>query len=230
MISKFREGFLGWKLYAIKAEIMLTIKHSKHQCLVCSIWQMFFNWSLAVSIKTLFLRIYFITQQHQRVLHVLFDFSNQMYPIHKELFKQVLWNISSVAEYFSEDIFVKYPAFQRRPVIDMSLSEYKIQYFAFIVDDMQFESIEPTDSAFPLVAIALNVLCEPSFLIWQTLSGVESIKETPVHLPRQHSWRNKVMGNNAFCCSSTKRLQDTVVFFQDMPRLDSVKFFAELVY
>jgi hypothetical protein len=36
----------------------------------------------------------------------------------------------------------------------------------------------------PFWAIPLKVLCCFSLLLWQTLMGVESINEIPVHFPR----------------------------------------------
>lgn len=51
------EGFLSKKEYAAKADSILIMKLSKHLCLVCSIWHMFFNSSFTDSISALFLSI-----------------------------------------------------------------------------------------------------------------------------------------------------------------------------
>ena len=48
-------GFFSKKQYAAMAESELAIKLLKERCLECSIWAMFFNSSLTVSIKARFL-------------------------------------------------------------------------------------------------------------------------------------------------------------------------------
>ena len=48
-------GFFSKKQYAAIAESELAMKLLKERCLECSIWAMFFNSSLAVSIKARFL-------------------------------------------------------------------------------------------------------------------------------------------------------------------------------
>ena len=49
-------GFFGNIQYAAIAPSMFTIKLSKHLCQECSIWAIFFNSSLTVSIMALFLK------------------------------------------------------------------------------------------------------------------------------------------------------------------------------
>ena len=49
-------GFFGNKQYAVTAPNILTMKLSKHLCLVCSTWAMFLSSSFTVSMIALFLR------------------------------------------------------------------------------------------------------------------------------------------------------------------------------
>ena len=68
-----------------------------------------------------------------------------------------------------------------------------------------FESKELTDGIFPFVSQLFKCLVWFfSFYKVDTYSGVELIYEIPVHLPKQHIWRNKIMEINAFCCNSMK--------------------------
>ena len=53
----------------------------------------------------------------------------------------------------------------------------------------------------------LNTLLRLMRLFLQTLMGVESTKEIPVHSPRQQVFRNIVIGKMANCVSSVKRLR-----------------------
>ena len=63
---------------------------------------------------------------------------------------------------------------------------------------------------FPILAISLKTLLHLIRLFLQALIGVESIKEMPVHLPKQQVFMYKVKGKILDCISSTKRLYETV--------------------
>lgn len=57
-------------------------------------------------------------------------------------------------------------------------------------DDVQFETVEPSHSAFALAAHPLMVLWLWARFMWHDASGVESTIEMPVHFPNAHVWRN----------------------------------------
>ena len=48
-------------------------------------------------------------------------------------------------------------------------------------------------------------------LFLQTFNEVESANQMPVDLPKQHIFRNKLIGNKELCIISTKRLYETVL-------------------
>lgn len=55
MMSIFKDGFFGKRLYAMSPATRFEAKLSMHLCLVCSIWQRFLSSSLTVSTRALFL-------------------------------------------------------------------------------------------------------------------------------------------------------------------------------
>jgi hypothetical protein len=72
------EGFFGKKLYAANPASMLTIKLAMERWRECSIWQIFFNSSLIVSMMER-LRYNFVGVRHFKLA--------MMYAIDKEHFK-----------------------------------------------------------------------------------------------------------------------------------------------
>ena len=56
VLCTLMHGFFGNKQYAATAPNILTMKLSKHLCLVCSTWAMFLSSSFTVSMIALFLR------------------------------------------------------------------------------------------------------------------------------------------------------------------------------
>lgn len=87
---------------------------------------------------------------------------------------------------------LKVHGFKRFSVIYVSGSKYKIQDFAFVVDyQILFKTIEPADRAlsFPGDSFESTVLFF-SLDMTATQSGVESMNEMLVHLPKQNILRN----------------------------------------
>ena len=61
----------------------------------------------------------FVTQVHERVFHVPFYLSDKVYVIHKQLLKQLLADIPSVGQQFSEQPFSESLVFQRFTVVNI---------------------------------------------------------------------------------------------------------------
>ena len=87
----------------------------------------------------------FVMQTHQRVLHVFLNFGYQVYIIHEELFKEVLADISSVSEEFSEQTVSKPLVFQWLAVVLIAGSECPLYNLGLVVDDqVQLQTVEPS--------------------------------------------------------------------------------------
>ena len=111
-----------------------------------------------------------------------------MYSIHEKFIKQGFRNEAFVANEFAEYSIVKVFVFQRFTIIYISPGKQKIKNFTFVVyNNVKLNPKNHPIEDFPIVASPLKVLFWCSRLMWHTLIGVESIKETPVHFPRQHN-------------------------------------------
>jgi hypothetical protein len=64
---------------------------------------------------------------------------------------------------------------------------------------------------FPAVAMPENTLFLVIGLFLQALMEVESTKEIPVHSPKQHVFKNTVIGRQTLFASSTNRSYDKVL-------------------
>ena len=83
--------------------------------------------------------------KHQGVLHVVFDFSDELYAIKEKIFKQSLTDISLVRAELSLYILQELFLFQRLTVIHVSKGKHEIENLAFIIDyQMQFEPEKPS--------------------------------------------------------------------------------------
>jgi len=88
-------GFFSKKQYAAIADKELAIKLLNERCLECSICAMFFNSSLTVSIKALFLsRI--LSAMLISEFFIVFNFSDKLNTIKEKILEQSLTNISLV--------------------------------------------------------------------------------------------------------------------------------------
>ena len=88
-------GFFSKKQYAAIADKELAIKLLNERCLECSIYAMFFNSSLTVSIKALFLsRI--LSAMLISEFFIVFNFSDKLNTIKEKILEQSLTNISLV--------------------------------------------------------------------------------------------------------------------------------------
>ena len=74
------------------------------RCLECSIWAIFFNSSLTVSITALSSDKNLVVYIHQHVLHVVLDFSDQLNAVHKQSIEQGLAYIPLVCTQLSFDV------------------------------------------------------------------------------------------------------------------------------
>ena len=93
---------------------------------------------------------YPVPDRHQTVLHVPFQSSYQVYPLNKQLFKELLRDITFVGKDFPEYFVKKVPVFQRLSVINIPRRDHKIQYLAFFVyNQMQLEPKEIAHCRFP---------------------------------------------------------------------------------
>src|SRR5574344_342132 len=101
----------------------------------------------------------FVIEVHQRVLHVPFDFRNQMYVVTEKHLKEILADVSSVGKEFPEEFFRESAVLQRCPVIHVARRELPLYDFPLVVDDqMQLESVEPAHSTLSLGCPALHRL------------------------------------------------------------------------
>ena len=86
-----------------------------------------------------------VSNTHQGVLHIVFNFSDKLYTIKEKVLKQSLADISLVCTQFSSDILQKLALFQRLPIIHVSGREHEIEDFTLVIDyQVQLESEEPS--------------------------------------------------------------------------------------
>lgn len=71
---------------------------------------------------------------HQRVLHIVFNFSDKLYAIKGKALKQILADISLVGTQFSFNVLQELTLLQRLVVIHVCGSEHKIENLPFIID------------------------------------------------------------------------------------------------
>ena len=102
----------------------------------------------------------------QPVSHVAFQFGNQLYAVNEQFIEKIPADVAFVADKFAIDELHERLHFQRFTVIDISGSDYEIQYFALVIaDQMQLEAVEPTQRAFAALGYAFENLVHMYALI-----------------------------------------------------------------
>ena len=116
-----------------------------------------------------------VVKVHERVLHVLPDFGDQVYVIHEQAFEEILTDIPPVGKELSEEALRELLVFQRFPVIAVPGRELPLDDLALVIDDqMKFESVEPTHRAFPFLDPTFHSLVHvhPLYMTGHQGSGV----------------------------------------------------------
>ncbi len=191
--------------------IILLRKLPKLLCLECSIWQMFLSSSLTVSITERFLS------------NILSEI------VIKQFFILFLICVISCTPSTKSSLASSLPTYplspnslpnilsKKRSCFKGSLSsslawvmvKFKISPCSFIT----IWSLNPQNHPivdFPVLAMPLNTLFLLMRLFLHTLTGVESMNEIPVHLPRQQVFKNRAIGIKLDCISSVNLLYETV--------------------
>lgn len=118
----------------------------------------------------------FVMKVHERVLHVLLDFCDQVYVIHEKAFEEILADITPVGKDLSEKSLRKFLVFQRLTVIAVPWRELPLDDFPLVVDDqMKLESVEPSHRALSLLSPAFHGLVHvhPLDMAGHQRSGVD---------------------------------------------------------
>ena len=103
---------------------------------------------------------------HQRILHIVFNFSDKLYTIKGKVLKQSLTDIAFVCTEFSFDVFQKLTSLQQFPVVYVSRREHKIENLTFVIDyQMQLESEEPSHGAFAPLGKSIESLVNEYALV-----------------------------------------------------------------
>ena len=107
-----------------------------------------------------FAQQYFVIDIHERVFHIVSDFSNQMNSINKEHFKQTFGNIAFITKEFAPDFLEEFTRNQGLPVVNVGFSQGKVNHFSLVIDNnMEFESKEPSHTGFsPLGKIGKHLV------------------------------------------------------------------------
>ena len=104
-----------------------------------------------------FSQVYLIRDAHERILHIVLHFGNQLYAIYEKVFEQSLAYISFVSKEFTFYVFQQHSILQGLSVIDVSCCKHEIQYFSFIIDNqMQLKPEEPSHRTFPSACKSLK--------------------------------------------------------------------------
>ena len=174
---------------------------------VCSIWHMFFNSSLTVSINALF-RSRILSLVSMRLFFMFFlilvirwipsmkSCSNkdwETYPLSPKSFPWIRDNKLVPVKGFLSSTF---------PGVS---TKSKISPRSLITQCSLSPKNQPMLHC-PFVASPCITRWECSRLIWHALKGVESMKEIPVHWPRHWVLKKATKGSRCLFESSTKRL------------------------
>ena len=110
---------------------------------------------------------YLVVEVHERVLHVLPDFRDQVYVVDEEHLEEVLADVSPVREKLPEESFRELSVPERVPVVDIARREHPLDDLPPVVDDeVQLEPVEPSHRALalrgpsphgPVLPLALDV-------------------------------------------------------------------------
>jgi hypothetical protein len=85
-----------------------------------------------------------VKQRDEAVFHILFDACDQLQAAAKELLEQILADVALVAHEFAKQFFGEFG--HRGAVADIAGGEADAEQFTLVIDQqMQLESIEPTD-------------------------------------------------------------------------------------
>ena len=108
----------------------------------------------------------FVRKCHQCTFHIAFQLGYKLYAVDKLSFKEILADVSLIADQLSINEIHKWFVFQRFTVIHIAGRDHEIQEFStFIAYKMQFESEEPTHGAFSLLRYSLERLMNKESLV-----------------------------------------------------------------
>lgn len=92
-----------------------------------------------------FARQQFVDQRYQLVLHVLFQFGDQLDTLFVEQLEQYLRDVAPIPENFAEGPLTQ--SLNRLAIIHVAGRDDHAEQFASVIDDqMNFEAIEPTNA------------------------------------------------------------------------------------
>jgi len=138
------------------------MKLLKERCRERSICTMFFISSLTVSIKALFLsRIY-----SSGNFSYCYNFSDQLYAIKKEIFKQSQSDIFIICAWGSFDVFQELALFQRFTIIHISKCKHEDKNFTFIINNqVKFKTEESTHGTFSTLGMPFECFMNQNSLV-----------------------------------------------------------------
>ena len=119
---------------------------------------------------------YLVVEFHERVFHVLLDFSDEMDVIDEKHLEEILADVAPVGKEFSEESVRERPVFQWLPVVHVARREHPLDDFSPVVDDqMQLEPVEPSHRALALLCPSLHglVLVRPLDVAARQGGGVD---------------------------------------------------------
>src|SRR4028118_231751 len=124
---------------------MLTLQLTGERWRECSICEMFFNWSMMVSMRARLRRSKRSPSGINRCFILRSLFGNELDACgFKQLFCQLLRDIAFVGKHFAKQLLHQFR--DGCAVIGVAGSQHEIEQFATVVhDEMQFESFEPID-------------------------------------------------------------------------------------
>ncbi len=86
-----------------------------------------------------------VSTTHQRVLRIVFSFSDKLYTVKEKVLKQGLTDISLVCTWFPLNALQELALLQWLPVIHVPGSEHEIEHLTLVIDcQVQLESKEPS--------------------------------------------------------------------------------------
>ena len=103
---------------------------------------------------------------HQCPLHVIFQLSDKLYSVHKELSEKILADISFVTDELAVEEIRERFDLQWFPVVHVPRCNHEVEQFSFLVaDEMELEAIEPAHGALPSLSDTLEYLVDVYALV-----------------------------------------------------------------
>lgn len=128
----------------------------------------------------------FIGYTHQRVPHIVLNFSDKLYTVKEKVFKQSLTGISFVGTEFPLNVSQELTLFQRLPITYIPRGKYEIKDFAFVIDNqMQLESEERFHGTFPTLGKSFESFVNQYPLVTADTQGSGVDKADAVQVPNR---------------------------------------------